>query len=406
VPGGAPVRGRAPTTDRTAALGFTPAPGETAALRVAVVGLSLKRACGVRDHATLLAGALEQAGVSCSMHWITREASGLRATVSELSSFNARLGRELAEEGPDAILVHYSVFAYSVKGLPLHVPATFGVLGGLGVPVVGVLHEFAYPWRYGGWRGAVWAVTQRAVMRPVMRALDAAIVTAEQREQWLRTRRWLPSRPIANAPVFSNLPAPRAGPDTTRSARVLGLFGYAYQGAGTGLILDALVALRERGLDVELRLLGAPGGDSRGGAEWLALARARGIESALSFSGPLPAQELSDRIAECDVLLFADLAGPSSRKGSLAGSLASGRPVVAIDGPMTWAAFRQARALRTVAPSAGALVHELEALLGDRDELEAQGARGLEFYEREMSLGRTADRVLELLSSQLARARA
>ena len=380
----------------------TPAAGGP--MRVAVVGLSLKQACGVRDHATLLAGALEEAGVSCSMHWITREASGLRAGAAELSAFRERLQRELAAERPDAILVHYSVFAYALKGLPFQVPGTFRALRATGVPVVGVLHEIVYPWFYGGWRGAVWAVTQRAVMVPVMRALDAAIVTAEQREEWLRTRPWLPKRPLATAPVFSNLPAPHATPAGTAPGRVIGLFGYAYQGAASELILDALAGLRAEGSDVELQLLGAPGADSPGGAEWLGLAEARGIGAALSFSGPLPAQELSDRIAACDVLLFADRAGPSSRKGTLAGSLASGRPIVALDGPMTWDAFRRAGALRVVAPTADALQRELATLFADRAELEAQGARGLEFYEREMSLGRTADRALVLLSLQRARA--
>ncbi|HEX5223859.1 MAG TPA: glycosyltransferase [Solirubrobacteraceae bacterium] len=373
-------------------------------MRVAVVGISEKQACGVRDHATLLAGALERRGLTCSMHWITREARGARASVAELSRFRRRLERELADERPDAILVHYSVFAYSLKGLPVGVPAMFATLRRVGVPVVGVLHEYAYPWRYGGWRGAVWAISQRAVMPAVMRSLDGAIVTAEQRERWLRTRRWLPSRPVANAPVFSNLPAPRTPAREAAAADVIGLFGYAYQGAASELVLDALASLREQRGDVELRLLGWPGPDAPGGAEWLRLAGARGVAHALSFTGPLPAQELSDQIAACEVLLFADRAGPSSRKGSLAGSLASGRPIVAIDGPMTWDAFRRAGALRVVAPNAAALRDELATLLADRGALEAQGARGLDFYEREMSLGLTAERALELLSLQRARA--
>ena len=50
--------------------------------------------------------------------------------------------------------MHYSVFSFSHKGLPLFVPD--GLLGAAAarVPVIVVLHEFAYPWLYGGWRGA------------------------------------------------------------------------------------------------------------------------------------------------------------------------------------------------------------------------------------------------------------
>ena len=38
----------------------------------AVVGVSQAATCGVRDHAMLLAEALTEEGVSCSMHWLGR----------------------------------------------------------------------------------------------------------------------------------------------------------------------------------------------------------------------------------------------------------------------------------------------------------------------------------------------
>ena len=72
------------------------------------------------------------------------------------------------------------------------------------------------------------------------------------------------------------------------------------------------------------------------------------VGDALSFSGPLPAQDLSDELAACDLLLFADDPGPSSRKGTLAASLASARPVIAIDGPQGWSELAEAGAVRVV----------------------------------------------------------
>ena len=129
------------------------------------------------------------------------------------------------------------------------------------------------------------------------------------------------------APVYSNLPAPDPAASGRRDGRTVGLFGYSYQGAAVSLVLDAIAQLRAGGTDVRLRLLGAPGPDSAQGGRWRELARERGIEEALSFSGALPAQELSDELAACEVLLFADAAGPSSRKTTLAASVASGRPV-------------------------------------------------------------------------------
>ncbi len=111
-----------------------------------------------------------------------------------------------------------------------------------------------------------------------------------------------------------------------------------------------------------------------GGAGAWARARAE-------FSDTLPAQDLSDALAACDLLLFADTAGPSSRKGTLAASLASGRPVLAIDGPRRWLELVWAEAASVVEPTAPALADAMEELLGDRAAREALGARGRAFAE-------------------------
>src|SRR5208282_1847638 len=108
------------------------------------------------------------------------------------------------------------------------------------------------------------------------------------------------------------------------------------------LVLDAVRLLEDRGCDVELRLLGSPGRSSSAGQAWLGAAAKRGLTTVLSFSEALPAQAQSNAIASCDVLLFPDAAGPSSRKGTLAGSLASGRPTVALDGKNRWSKLIEA----------------------------------------------------------------
>ena len=369
--------------------------------RVAVVGISLSATCGVRDHATLLAQALGSEQVSCSLHWLLRSDGSFAATRAEIGAWRRGLLAELARERPDAILVHYSVFSYSYKGLPLFVRSVFAALRALGLPIVVVMHEFAYPWRYGGWRGRIWAVTQRMALVEVMRAASAVIVTADVRRQWLASRRWLPRRGVLVAPVFSNLPAPAAAAPGAREKPVVGLFGYSYQGAASALVVEAVAELKQHGVEVCLRLLGAPGRSSPAGEAWVAAAQARGIADALDFSGALPAQELSDALAGADVLLFVDTAGPSSRKGTLAGSLASGSPVIALNGPMAWCALIDAEAICVVDPTAAALAEALAALLADAGARAALGARGRAFYEREMSLPRTAAATTALLGELL-----
>jgi glycosyltransferase involved in cell wall biosynthesis len=365
---------------------------------IAIVGMSISPTCGVRDHAVLLAEELDRKGISSSFHWLARsEASSMRAAGSEVQAWTRGLLAELQASPVDAVLLHYSVFAYSYRGLPLFVHPILSALHRGRRPVVTVLHEFAFPWRYRGWRGDLWAISQRTLLIDVMRASRATMVTEDFRAQWLASRAWLPKRPVVTAPVFSNLPPPVNGSRPDRARRVIGMFGYSYEAAGVSLVLDAISALRMRGIDLELLLLGAPGRSSAAGERWLRAAGARGVTGALSFSGALPVQTLSDELASCDLVLFADPAGPSSRKTTLAASLASGRPVVAIDGHRRWSELVRSDAARVVAPTPDALADAIGELLTDERRREALGARGREFAAREMTAASSAEAVKALL---------
>jgi glycosyltransferase involved in cell wall biosynthesis len=372
--------------------------------RIAVVGISTDATCGVRDHATLLAAALAQEHMSCSIHWLTREQQGLSSARAEVAAWAERLAGELAASRPDAVLLHYSAFTYSYKGVPLLLRTVLEVLRELSVPLVTVLHEYAYPWGRSGARGATWALTQRAALLQLMRASAAVVVTVDFRAEQLASRRWLPQRPVAVAPVFSNLPqarAARAGAVRDAPARepAVGLFGYAAEGVEAGLVLDALELLAREGRAVDLKLLGAPGADSPGGQAWLAGASARGLQPP-SFTGKLAAQELADALAACELLLFADSTGPTSRKTTLAASLDSGSAVVAIDGPQSWRELVDDRAALIVAPDAQVLARALAELFEDDSRRAELGARGRAFAQREMALGTSA----AILASVLERA--
>jgi glycosyltransferase involved in cell wall biosynthesis len=352
-------------------------------LHIAVVGVSDSEICGVRDHAALLTDALRREGVRCSTHWLDRREQSLRGGWREFSSFTRAMARDLRAERPDVVLLHYSVFAFSIRGIPVFAGVICSALHRTAVPVICAFHEVAYSFRLGGLRGKVWALTQRAALVVVMRSCDAVLETADFRAQWLRSRPWLPKRPLAIAPVFSNLPVPTRRSSPAAEPPTIGLFGYAYQGAAVQIVLDAIRSLRERIPALRLNLLGAPGPSSPVAALWLSEARRLGVQDAISFSGTLAPQALSDALAGCDVLLFADTAGPSSRKTSLAASLAAG-PVVAIDGRLTWPALVDAGAVRLAAPTPDALAEALAGVLGDAREREALAARGERFARTEM----------------------
>jgi glycosyltransferase involved in cell wall biosynthesis len=265
------------------------------------------------------------------------------------------------------------------------------------------MHELAYPWGIGGWRGPIWALTHRLVLVDAVRLCSGIVVTTEDRAGWLRSRPWLARRPVRMAPVFSNLPPPGAGSQAPGDGRRVGLFGYSYAENAVAVVLDALRLLREGGLDVELVLLGSPGPSSPSGEGWLADARARGLSDGVSFTGTLPAQALSDALAGCEVLLAANPPGPSSRKGSLAASLASGRPLVALDGPAAWRELASSGAAEIVAPDASDLANALRAILADSSRRRELGARGRVFAEERMGVMVTADAVIALLDKVLAR---
>jgi glycosyltransferase involved in cell wall biosynthesis len=391
----------APADDSTAP--GTPADARSTA-RVGVIGISIDDPCGVRDHAALLADALTGDGVACSLNWLDRTAGSIGAERVEVRAWADAIDRELAASRAEAVLLHYSVFALAHRGVPVFAKPALAAIGRSRLPLVTFMHEYAYPWRLGGARAKVWAATQRFVLRDVVSASTALIVSADARAASLRSRAWLPRRPISVAPVFSNLPAAVAPTRPPGAVGRLGLFGYGHEGVDFATVLDALRELRERAGEVELTLLGAPGSPSPAAERWRREAAARGLAGAIGFSGRLPVQQLADALAGCDVLLFAEKGGATSRKTTLAASLSSGRALVALDGANGWPELSRARAAVIVEPRAQTLADAIATLLGDRDLRARQGELGRAFAARAMSVEHSASIVGAALRSAIGAA--
>ena len=372
--------------------------------RIAVVGVSEPGPCGVRDHGRLLAEQLEREGSACSRHWLERSSPSFRGELAQARAWGASLPGQLHDAGADAVIVHYSCFASAYRGLPVLAHPLAGALRRSGLPAVAVMHELFYPFGRDGLRGAVWASTQRVALLELVLAIDAAIATTEERRDWLSRAWWLPRRPAGFAPVFSNLPPPTPGVAAARAngaaggPPLIGMFGFHYDGSGE-FVLQALRRLSEQGRAPEVRLIGSPGPDSRAGEAWISRARELGVEPHIAFTGLLEPQPLSDALASVELLLFVDPPGPTSRKGTLAGSLASGTPVLALDGPATWPEVRRDGALRIVPREAGALAEGIISLLGDPTARAELGARGQAFSQSAMGVARTAAEVRRLLAA-------
>lgn len=365
-------------------------------LRLVVAGVSRAPVCGVRDHAIRLAAALQRAGACVSIVW-TEDAGG---QPSSLARWTADLARRCQEDKADAVLLHYSVFAFSRHGVPTGVPLLAARLRRLGVPVVLIAHEYAYPWGQRGWRGAVHAIAQRAVLVPLVSVCGAAVVTTSGRQRWLSTRRWLPQRSVGFAPVFTNIsPGPRAASIRPVQGRI-GLFSFGAEGLAADLVVDAVAEVSRRCPQAHLALIGAPGPGGPAGERWRRAASRAGCP--LSFTGIVDETEVSSELAACSVIVFPDPGGPSSRKTSLAAALAHGKAVVALDGPNTWGDLVTASAVTVVAPHRRALSRELCRLLLDPVANAEASERAHDFHEAHLSTATTVEVVLAAIFDSIS----
>lgn len=139
------------------------------------------------------------------MYWLSRRQSSLLAGYKEARDWARQLAIAIKVDQVDGVVLHYSVFAFSYRGIPIFAPPLLLALRRTGLPVVAILHEFAYDWGRRGWRGTLWALTQRIALAPIVRRSAALLVTTESRDRWLASKLWLPPRLTMVAPVFPNL---------------------------------------------------------------------------------------------------------------------------------------------------------------------------------------------------------
>lgn len=364
------------------------------------VGASHDSMCGVRDWAGLLDHQLRGAGCLVESLWWDRSDSEAVRSSTELSfpAWWRKLNGRFGDDHPDAVIWHYSVFCYSHRGVPVFAPLVARCLGRKPAAVVAVLHEFAYPWRCRGWRGHVWAATQRAALVTVVLAANGIIVATEERERWLRTRRWLPHRPVITVPVFSTVPTVASAVGDKCEPPAVGVFGYASEDARIDLVTGAVALLAEWGRPVQLVLVGAPGAKSSAGRAWTEAASRSGCANALEFTGVLPVSDVGPTLAGLDLVVHPSNEGPTSRKTTLAACLAGGQCIVALAGNQTWDALRRDQIVALSAHRPEALATIIDHLLGDDSARASYGRRAQSFYESTMTPDRAVEAVRDFVA--------
>ena len=361
---------------------------------VLAVGMVPPGASGVRDYGRLLAAELRREGRPVDEAWVVNDGRRLGPAVAASARL---LGAALTRRPPRLVIWHYSCFAHGLRGFPMP-----GVLLGLafrsrGTRVVTVLHEPAYPWGPRGLRGRLQSGAQWMALPLVLLGSAEAVVTTERRAVALRRLPHAVRPCVRTVPVFSTVEVAGApGPPPGEDGLCLGLLGYSGDGARPDLLVRALVAM-----EVESRprvlVLGSPGPLSPEGRGLRSLADDLGVGHLLSFSGMIPADDLSRRLQSCAVVLVLNEQGPSSRRTTIAVPLAHGLPMICLDGPDRWEPLARERAAVLVKADVGSVTEAVLALLADPDERRRQADRARRCYADHMGVGRVAGAVGALL---------
>jgi len=335
---------------------------------------------GVHDYGRLLADAVRQRGIAVTEHWLVNDERRLRTVLPASARL---LRRGMALSAGDAVLWHYSPFAYAARGIPL-----IGVLFGLivrqrGARVVTILHELAYGWQ-GGWRRRLVALAQWSALRLVLVGSDEVVVTTEQRALALGRVRAGRGRVVHVLPVFSTIGVASTHEEPPDGTFTIGVLGHSGDGVRPDLLIDALSRLGSA--DLRLVLLGSPNSVAASSREWEQRARDADLGVPVEFSGILDVEDLAREVRSCHVIALVNEEGPSSRKTTLAGALGNGVPTVSLDGPNRWNDLVEADAVLLVPPDAAALACALDELRRSPERRRELGRRGRTFYEGHMSI--------------------
>ena len=258
-----------------------------------------------------------------------------------------------------------------------------------------MVHECFLPFTAGRWRANVVALGQRAMMAILLRTAARIWYSTPAWEPKLRPltfgRRvpfgWLPlpsTVPLeADAGIVAALRS-RYAPAPRRLVGHMGTFGREQR----ELLLGILPGLCNRVGECDVLLMG-PGGEALRDA---LIARDPALADRIRATGPIPATELSNYIAACDVMLQPYADGVTTRRTSFMAGLAIGVPTVTTLGFLSEAFWKETgAALFTEADDASAMVEGIRALLSDRDVRDrvARGARRL--YEDRFAIRHIAD---------------
>jgi glycosyltransferase involved in cell wall biosynthesis len=283
---------------------------------------------------------------------------------------------------PDLVHVQFAPSAYRFSALPgllpLLLPAT--------PPLVTTVHEYGW-WAAPSWvPEPVWWLAERARVWDretgrLVPASAAVVVSNPQHGARLQARTGKSPTEVPLAPNVDDQPAdPGVVEGVRRSlglapdARLLVFFGFVHPVKGLRYVIEALPSLRLTRPDLHLLVIGGftsqalPEPEARAFRHELDdLARRHGVTGALTFTGHLPAAEVSAALHACEAAVLPFTTGVTTKSGAVLTTLTHGLPtaVTVADVPDPHLRDGQTVAVIPARRDAAAVARTLERLLGD-----------------------------------------
>jgi len=293
------------------------------------------------------------------------------------------------------VLVQYTALAWSARGFPLKFPRVLRMLKSAGARVAVVFHDvepFSSPRLVDRLRHRM----QSRTMRRALDLADAAIFSVPpERLSWLKT---IPSN-VAFIPVGANLPSlesPASG--SSGDIPTVGVFSITGGEQGARETQQILAAVQHASRKLGRIRLSVFGRHSELREEVLRQGL-RKFPVELSVEGVVEPEQVVNRLAACDVLLFVRN-GISTRRSSAIAGIAAGLPIIAYLNSETAPPITDAGVI-LVSPSDSEKLNEaLVQVLSDANLRAELSARSRAAYKSHFSWPAIAERFAALLNAR------
>lgn len=357
------------------------------ALIIAVLGRKDFPTDAIEDYCQLLGGAFKDRGSGFALERVAWDERGRLRALSDLWR------RSIVWKGKWA-LVQYTALSWSRRGFPFLFLLILSALRIRRVRTAVVFHD-TRPYEGKRLVGRIRRVCQRIVMRWAYRLSDATILTVPlEHVPWLPTKR----SKATFIPIGANLPAmPR--PDRVgrngNEPKTITVFAVTDAGDISREVADiALAAMRAAKCVPRVRLVTVGRGSTESASRFREALKGSPVE--FSALGVLPAQEVSQALANSDVSLF--VRGPvSTQRGSAIASIVNGVPLVTYAAPTLPTPLAEAGVVGVPYLDGDKLAEATVRVLTDPQLWLELHERSRGAYEKHFSWEAVASRFLEVL---------